>query len=127
MNNNMKNQNYNKMIQSTCDSFVEMTQDQEEQQQNNSVLFSRSYIQGVLNEVKGYYVIIEFLVGTQQLVEKRGYISDVGINFVTLFDPENKIFIVCDMYSVKFVNITMYKDKGYIEEFKRMLQENTTE
>lgn len=59
--------------------------------------------QAVLQSGLGEYVVIEFLIGTSNLTEKSGLLYAVGNNFVTLYDIKNGQYIVCDLFSVKFV------------------------
>lgn len=61
--------------------------------------------QAVLASNLGYYVVIEFLIGTSNLTEKEGILYAVGNNFVTLYEAETNRYIVCDLFSVKFVTI----------------------
>ncbi|MBE7021916.1 MAG: hypothetical protein E7414_01690 [Ruminococcaceae bacterium] len=61
--------------------------------------------QAVLANNLGYYMVIEFLIGTSNLTEKEGILYAVGNNFVTLYEAETNRYIVCDLYSVKFVTI----------------------
>ena len=64
--------------------------------------FVGSWQQALKNNL-GQYCIIEFLIGTTGLVQKEGVLFDVGMSFVTLFDPRTENYIVCDFYSIKFV------------------------
>lgn len=59
--------------------------------------------QAVLEDNLGYFVVIEFLIGTNGLTEKEGILYAVGNNFVTLYEQETDRYIVCDMFSIKFV------------------------
>ena len=61
--------------------------------------------QEVLSSNIGYYMVIEFLIGTSNLTEKEGILYAVGNNFVTLYEAETNRYIVCDLFSVKFVTI----------------------
>lgn len=47
----------------------------------------------------------EFIVGTSQYMDKTGIISEVGINYFVLYDPNARSDVMCDLYSVKFVTI----------------------
>ena len=42
--------------------------------------------QAVLEDNLGYFVVIEFLIGTNGLTEKEGVLYAVGNNFVTLYE-----------------------------------------
>ena len=53
----------------------------------------------------GAYVLIQFLIGSTSLVDKEGYLYAVGTNFITIYEPLDDRYVVCDLYSVKFVTI----------------------
>lgn len=59
--------------------------------------------QAALQNNLGYFVVIEFLIGTNGLTEKEGVLYAVGNNFVTLYEQETDRYIVCDLFSIKFV------------------------
>lgn len=59
--------------------------------------------QQILSENLGQYVVVEFLIGTQSMVEKAGILYAVGRSFLTLFEETSQTFVVCDIFSVKFV------------------------
>ena len=66
-------------------------------------------IQEVIALSVGNYVVVEFLVGTQNIVRKEGVLTAVGVSWLLLYDEVNGTSTVCDMYSVKFVT---YFDPG---------------
>ncbi len=59
--------------------------------------------QQVLRNNEGQYCVIDFLIGTDNLVQREGVLYDVGVSFVVLFEPRTGNYIVCDLYSIKFV------------------------
>jgi len=59
--------------------------------------------QQVLRNNEGQYCIIDFLIGTENLVRKEGILYDVGVSFLVLYEPRSGNYIVCDLYSIKFV------------------------
>lgn len=63
----------------------------------------RGSMQNYLADNIGEYVVIEFLIGTSQMVRKQGIIYSVGTGVVTLYDEEYDNYITCDVFSVKFV------------------------
>lgn len=63
----------------------------------------RGTMQNYLADNIGEYVVIEFLIGTSQMVRKQGVLYSVGTGVVTLYDEEYDNFITCDVFSVKFV------------------------
>jgi hypothetical protein len=64
-----------------------------------------NYTQGYLRSQIGEYVKIEFLIGTNMLVDREGKLIDVGISYVVLQEPETDNFLMADIYSIKFVEI----------------------
>ena len=60
-------------------------------------------IQNILAKNIGNYVVIEFLIGTDQMHRKQGQIFHVGTSYITLYDDINANFLLCDIFSVKFV------------------------
>lgn len=63
----------------------------------------RGSIQRILADNVGEYVVIEFLIGTELLMRKQGLLYFVGTSYVTLYDDVVNNFIVCDIFSIKFV------------------------
>lgn len=53
----------------------------------------------------GRNVRAEFVIGTNQYIDKAGMLSEVGINYFVLRDINSRTDIMCDLYSVKFVTI----------------------
>lgn len=60
-------------------------------------------IQRILSKNIGNYVVIEFLIGTDRIHRKQGQLFHVGTSYITLYDDENVNFILCDIFSVKYV------------------------
>lgn len=71
----------------------------------------RGSMQAILSQNIGAYVVVEFLIGTQEIIRKQGMLYFVGRNFVTLYDEAVNNFIVCDIFSVKFVYFYMPGDR----------------
>lgn len=70
-----------------------------------------SSIQEIISLSVGSYAVVEFLIGTQNIVRKEGVITAVGVSWLLLYDQANGTSTVCDMYSVKFVT---YFDPGRV-------------
>ncbi|QEK12780.1 hypothetical protein FQB35_10820 [Crassaminicella thermophila] len=64
-----------------------------------------NYTQGYLKSKIGEYVKIEFLIGTNMLIDREGTLLDVGISYVVIQEPETDDLLMCDIYSIKFVKI----------------------
>lgn len=60
-------------------------------------------LQQFLADNLGEYVVVEFLIGTQTLVQKAGILYAVGTSVMTLYQELSQTFITCDLFSVKFV------------------------
>ena len=71
--------------------------------QNFDTLGFQGSMQQVLQENVGKYVIVEFLIGTNGLTSRQGLLYYVGTQFLVLLDEFESRFIVCDIFSVKFV------------------------
>lgn len=61
------------------------------------------YTQGYLKSQIGSKVKIEFLIGTNMLVDREGTLVDVGISYVIIIETETDDLLLCDIYSIKFV------------------------
>ena len=59
-------------------------------------------VQKVLTNNIGQYVVMEFLIGTENIVRKQGILYFVGTSYVVLYDDVINNYIVCDLYSIKF-------------------------
>ena len=59
-------------------------------------------LQKVLANNIGEYVVMEFLIGTSEIVRKQGILYLVGTGYVVLFDDVIGNYIVCDLYAIKF-------------------------
>lgn len=60
-------------------------------------------MQQVLQENIGNYVIVEFLIGTGSLISRQGILYNVASQFLVLYDEFEARYVVCDIFSVKFV------------------------
>ena len=60
-------------------------------------------MQQILSEYLGHFVVCEFLVGTQAMSRKEGILYAVGRSYVTLYEEASQNFVVCDIFSLKFV------------------------
>ena len=64
-------------------------------------------MQQVLQDNVGNYVLVEFLIGTNQLVTRQGLLYSVASQFLVLYDEIEARYIVCDIFSVKFVTFLL--------------------
>ncbi len=66
----------------------------------------------LLSKLVGHYVIVTFLIGTQNSVSWEGFLHTVGNDFIVIFQPDTGRYITGDMFSLKFVEF--YEEKGVI-------------
>lgn len=68
------------------------------------------FIPYFLTQNIGKSVRAEFIVGSNQYIDKSGVLTEVGINYFVLSDPSVGTETMCDLYSVKFV--TILRERG---------------
>ena len=61
------------------------------------------YTQGYLRNNIGARVKVEFLIGTNMLVDREGTLVDVGVSYIIINEAETDDLLLCDIYSIKFV------------------------
>mgnify|MGYP001764613138 CR=1 FL=1 len=76
-----------------------------ETQQGPPPSTEKGYIPYYLASNIGKNVRAEFIIGTNQYVDKTGVLIEVGINYFVLLDVNSRSHIMCDLYSVKFVTV----------------------
>lgn len=67
----------------------------------------RGSMQQILADNLGLYTVCEFLVGTQAMTRKEGILYSVGRSYMALYDETSQNFVVCDIFSLKFVTFYM--------------------
>lgn len=61
-------------------------------------------MQQILSDNIGQFVVCEFIIGTgPALTVKEGVLYSVGRSFLVLYEELNRNYVVCDMFSIKFV------------------------
>jgi hypothetical protein len=63
------------------------------------------YIQGFLRTQIGQRVRIEFLIGTNSFLDRRGTLIEVGVDHVVIREQESDDLLRCDIFDIKFVTI----------------------
>lgn len=61
-------------------------------------------MQQVLMDNLGQYVQIDFLIGINTIVRQKGILYSVGRSYVVLYDETEQDFILCDVFSAKFIS-----------------------
>jgi len=70
------------------------------------VLTNPIYTPAFLRQQIGKLMQIEFLIGTNNLVDRIGFLEDVGASYVLLRSFEGDSLIYADLYSIKFITIS---------------------
>jgi len=60
-------------------------------------------LKALLSRNVGNYIVATFLIGTQNTVSWEGFLYEVGNDFVTIYQEDRDRYIVCDMYSLKYM------------------------
>jgi len=60
-------------------------------------------LKAMLQRNKGNYIVATFLVGTQGTVSWEGILYDVGNDYVTIYQEGRDRYIVCDIYSLRYM------------------------
>ncbi len=79
-------------------------------------------MQQVLQENIGTFVNIEFLIGSNNLVSRAGYLYAVGSQFVVLYNAVYQQWVVCDIFSVKFVSF-LQPAQSALDDLSEALQQ----
>ena len=64
---------------------------------------SLQYMNGFLRTQIGRIVMVQFLVGTNTLIDKMGILLAVGANYILINETESDDILACDFYNIKFV------------------------
>ena len=70
------------------------------------ILTNNIYTPAFLREQIGKLMRIEFLVGTNNMTDRIGFLEDVGASYILLRSVENDNITYCDIYSIKFITIS---------------------
>ena len=78
------------------------------------ILTNSIYTPAFLREQIGKLMRVEFLIGTNSLTDRVGILEDVGASYILLRSIESNNLVYCDIYSIKFVTISMYNPYGMV-------------
>ena len=70
------------------------------------ILTNSIYTPAFLREQIGKLMRVEFLIGTNNLVDRIGILQDVGASYILLRSLESDSVVYCDIYSIKFITIS---------------------
>lgn len=75
-------------------------------QNSPEILTNPIYTPGFLRQQIGKLMRIEFLIGTNNMVDRIGILQEVGASYILLSSFEGDSLIYCDIYSIKFITIS---------------------
>lgn len=75
-------------------------------QNSPEILTNPIYTPAFLREQIGRLMRVEFLIGTNNMVDRIGILEDVGASYILLRSFENDSLVYCDIYSIKFITIS---------------------
>src|SRR5574344_1448760 len=70
------------------------------------ILTNPIYTPAFLREQIGKLMRVEFLIGTNNMVDRIGILDDVGASYILLRSFENDSLVYCDIYAIKFITIS---------------------
>ena len=83
-------------------------------QNSPEILTNSIYTPAFLREHIGKLMRVEFLIGTNNLVDRIGILEDVGASYILLRALESDNLVYCDIYSIKFITISQNSFYGGI-------------
>ena len=75
-------------------------------QDTPEMLTNNIYTPAFLRENIGKLMRTEFLIATNNLVDRIGILVDVGASYILLRSLESDTITYCDIYSIKFITIS---------------------
>lgn len=75
-------------------------------QNTPEVLTNNIYTPAFLRENIGKLMRVEFLIGTNNMVDRIGILVDVGASYILLKSLESDVITYADIYSIKFITIS---------------------
>ena len=75
-------------------------------QNSPEILTNNIYTPAFLRENMGKLMRVEFLIGTNNLVDRTGILVDVGASYILLRALESDVITYADIYSIKFITIS---------------------
>lgn len=106
---------------------VQEQQKETRQTQNNTpeVLTNPIYTPGFLRTQIGKLMRIEFLIGTNNMVDRVGFLEEVGTSYILLRSFEGDTMIYADLYAIKFITISIgYSNMQNFQNMNNMGMQN---
>ena len=81
-------------------------------------------LKAMLARNTGNYIVATFLIGTQGTVSWEGILFDVGNDYVTIYQEPRDRYIVCDIYSLKYMEFYDTRRRELCNELLRREGQN---
>ena len=89
------------------------------------IMTNSIYTPGFLRTQIGKLMRIEFLVGTNNLTDRIGFLEDVGASYILLRSFEGDSQIYADIYAIKFITISAtYAGQPSFQNMSNMNMQN---
>ena len=98
----------NRMQENIQKEEIKEGKNENRQKQNNTpeVLTNPIYTPGFLRSQIGKLMRVEFLIGTNNMVDRIGFLEEVGASYILLRSFEGDSLIYADIYAIKFITIS---------------------
>lgn len=85
------------------------------------ILTNSIYTPAFLRQQIGKLMRIEFLIGTNNMTDRIGFLEDVGASYILLRSFEGDSLIYADIYAIKFITISAtYSGMPSYQNFNNM-------
>lgn len=109
----------------TVDNSMQKANEENRQQEMPEILTNPIYTPAFLREQIGKLMQVEFLIGTNNMVDRIGFLEDVGASYILLRSFEGDSLIYADIYSIKFITISAtYTGTPSFQNFNNMNMPN---
>lgn len=68
-------------------------------------MINNEFLNSALTHFVGQLVQVEFLIGTNTLLDRTGTLLEVGANYIILNERDTDDLLICDFFSIKFVRV----------------------
>lgn len=96
---------YQNQVNQTVQGMAPVTQgSMDEDRQGPPMLSEPGYIPNFLKRNIGRTILAEFIINNA-FIDKAGKLVEVGVNYFVLEETNTNVTVMCDLYSVKFVDV----------------------
>ena len=117
----------NKRASNNIQEIKQVQENKNERRQNQinssspEILTNTIYTPAFLRQHIGKLMRIEFLIGTNNMTDRIGFLEDVGASYILLRSFEGDSLIYADIYAIKFITISAtYAGQSSFQNFNNM-------